>query len=236
MPIARDSADRDDILHDRNVDHRIGAVAGAAVTHAGQRAVGQAGDGAEVRFPGDDAHRATHRSRPEQGSLGPSQDFDTIDVEGPEITERRVDLGNRRLVDIDAGGRQDARGHGVAQPANEDLILIAILGICDARDRVQKVGVVRRPHLAQAVAGEHGDRCRNVLHAFTALLRRHDDVAGLKFKGAAAAEEGSVAVCPAAVVAHSANVKATIPVKQARLLIAPRILQPPILQSYNIGR
>ncbi len=102
VAVEADRADRQRVADDRDVDHRVVALAEAV--RVGQAEIDQRRhvEIVEVGALGQDAHRARQRSRSEQRALRSAQELDALDVEQIGVDHRGVaDRRDRQLVDID---------------------------------------------------------------------------------------------------------------------------------------
>ena len=124
-----DRADRQLVLDDRNVDHRVERAVGRTARSAAEAALDAAFELAELGLGGDVTHRTRLRTAAEQRALRAFEHFDALDVGHVDVGVVRREL-HRLVIEVDGhvGEAADRAGRLLAseacrQAAHEDRAL-----------------------------------------------------------------------------------------------------------------
>ncbi|MEI9987174.1 MAG: hypothetical protein WDN69_30910 [Aliidongia sp.] len=174
-----DHAQRQLVLHQRDVEHEIVGVIETAALGARQDALRGALVVHQIGLIGDQPDRAAHRARAVERALRPAQHLDPV-----QIIERRVDHdlavlragrgGHRNVVEIetDRCGIAAARRHA----AHLDLGLAGPFGLHRDAGRVPgQRGEIADAAILQIFAGDRRDADRRLLYRGRPLLCSNDD-------------------------------------------------------------
>ena len=172
-PVPGADAETEHVVDERSAERGAGFIGRRAVLRGRELGFCVSAVIGEARLRRDITHRAAFGARAEERALRSAQNFHALQIEhrrkrvvGAEA--QRADL-DRRVVDIDAGGR--VAGAGI-DAADGDVVRRFVEG--HARRVFHEVGEILDVQLVHALAGEGADALRHLAQRFFAAFGRDD--------------------------------------------------------------